>query len=245
MCAGRQERSSVWCSDRWTWQLRYRNTRHDRVGTRTYITKSHTALQKLQRLSVFVCVCAEADSDAPSCSTVSWRKKDRLSILFIVTQQDTKRLFLHSNTPAGACRSCKRVSERVFVSACSSEACAFFDTSVSTTSIHVICLCVSITTHECIVSGLGFYLRVNRTGPQRMSTHHIANPTQRRKQFYLSFPLRFFFSSFCLPYPPTVLLPFVFIWQLSTALCFGSQSDVINCEWCSTNLSWPRTYTQN
>ena len=44
-----------------------------------------------------------------------------------------------------------------------------------------ICVCVGDDA-ENVVSRIGFYLHVNRTGPRRTSTHHIANPAQKKKK---------------------------------------------------------------
>lgn len=63
---------------------------------------------------------------------------------------------------------------------------------VSTTSTSVFVCLWSLSS---VVSGIGFYLHVNRTGPQRMSTHHIADPTQKKNFIFLSFSGSFFPSS--------------------------------------------------
>lgn len=94
--------------------------------------------------------------------------------------------------------------------------------------VHNICMSVfvSLRSLSSVVSRIVFYLHVNRTGTRRMSTHHITNPTQKKKKkhFIPSFFFLFIRGLFCVSYPPTVLLPFVLIQQLSVALWFGSQS---------------------
>lgn len=165
-----------------------------------------------------VCVLAEADSDALLCSTASWRrsrrrkkkKRTRLSILFIVTLQDTERLSLH---PAGAGKIWKWVLSVGGVclhdclqnwSRCTFSLLAYFSTSVS------VCVWVSSL-------ALVFYLHVNRTGPQRMSTHSFANPVLKNNHFVFVSSSGFSPPTRCFS-PPAALPPFLFIQQLSTAL---------------------------
>jgi len=139
------------------------------TGTYYKNTSTHRqlccSLQKLQCLSVCVCMLAAADSDAPSCSTASWRKKT--SILFIVTRQDTKTLSPQQHP-------CWRLQELyVFLKVCVSM------TAHKTDYEHVCisaCVCphnLCLSAFVCVwlllnaVSRTGFYLHVNRTGPQR------------------------------------------------------------------------------
>lgn len=181
---------------------RWREIQHDRVGTCITKTQAHTelcsSLQKLQCLSVCVCWQRQTVMLLPAAQPPEG-KRQTLHPIYSNTARyriDT----LSTTTPLLAlARSCNWVYECSFASVCLKY---WLGTCVY--SWACMCLCISMITLECTLQNSFFYLHVNRTGPQRMSTHHITNPTQQKKQrnyIFLSFSGSSgdFFSSFFLP----------------------------------------------
>lgn len=193
-------------------------------------TKFCSSLHKL----LYVCVLAEADSDVPLCSAASWRrskrrKKKKKDETFHPIYSNTAR---HRKALTSTCRCRQDLEVGVECgggvcphdclqnwSRCTFSLLAYFSTSVS--------VCVQVSS-----LALVFYLHVNRTRPQRMSTHNIANPALKNNHFVFvsssgSFPLQ----PGCFSHTPAALPPFLFIQQLSTALILPAAQ-----ERCSANL---------
>lgn len=180
-----------------------------------------------------MCVCWQRQTVMLLPAAQPPEEKKRLSILFIVTLQDTERLSLHSNTPAHACKSWKWVWEWVLISRTAWKTDS--DAHIVFWRIYLhLSLCVSDQSQVQSLA-LVFYLRVNRTGPQRMSTHHITNPAQKNNNsVFVSSSGSFFSPPHCFSHPPTALLPFLFIQQLLTALRFCHPEKAIRVMQCKS-----------